>query len=60
MKNKNITGPETAEVKKHLQEGRRSNVKESEKERVEWLWNMRPGEQKQNSTRTTEREMGSH
>jgi len=35
MKNKNITGLETAEVKKQLQEGRRSKVNESEKEHVE-------------------------
>ena len=52
MKNKSITGLETAEVKQQLQEGRRSKVNESEKERVEQLWSMRPGEQKQNSTRT--------
>ena len=37
MKNTNITGLETAEVKKQLQEGRRSKVNESEKEHVEYI-----------------------
>jgi hypothetical protein len=35
MKNKSITGLAIAEVKKQLQEGRRSKVNESEKEHVE-------------------------
>ena len=50
---------ETEEISKELQENQRSDLNQSEEEQLEQLCIMNSGEQKQNSTPTTE-EMENH
>lgn len=51
---------EVEEIKKELQEGQRSHLKERKKEQLEQLCTIRNGEQKLNSAPTTEEETENH
>jgi hypothetical protein len=60
MKHKKITEMEVEEIKRELQESKRSHLEEREEEKLEHSGTIRDGEQKPNAAFTTEEETEIH